>query len=405
MTEIEHKLNELNINSEENLNNEIKKNVFPQINKNETENNKNVLNDSDSKKENSNDIKDNKNVNDKLKNETTITPNNNTNEKKEHKKGRERKHSKHHSKKISRLEKKKLYSHLNIIKDSSLESFVEYILQNNIKNVIVMTGAGISTSAGIPDFRTPKSGLYDNLQQYNLPYPEAIFDIDYFRENPKPFLTLAKSLYPGRFRPTPSHYFIKLLADKGLLLRLYTQNIDTLERISGIPEDLLIEAHGSFNTAHCIGQGKTGKGNKGCNKVYTKEFVRDIIFNDEIPYCLECGGLIKPDIVFFGEDLPIKFFENLENDFKKCDLLIVIGTSLNVQPFCSIIDLVSPKVPRCLINLMEVGVLKNPHHGFDFTGEYQKFRRDAFFKGTCDDGCIKMAKLLGYEDDLKILVN
>ena len=80
-------------------------------------------------------------------------------------------------------------------------------------------------------FRSPGTGLYSNLQQYKLPYPEAVFDMDYFVINPRPFFTLAKHLYPsGRHRPNNAHYFIRLLQDKGLLLRVYTQNIDGLER-------------------------------------------------------------------------------------------------------------------------------------------------------------------------------
>lgn len=78
-------------------------------------------------------------------------------------------------------------------------------------------------AAGIPDFRSPGSGLYDNLQKYNLPYPQAIFEINFFRENPKPFFVLAKELYPGIFKPTIGHYFIRLLQEKGYLLRHYTQ--------------------------------------------------------------------------------------------------------------------------------------------------------------------------------------
>ena len=79
--------------------------------------------------------------------------------------------------------------------------------------------------------RTPGTGLYDNLQKYNLPYPEAIFDINYFTYDQQPFFALAKELYPsGYYRPNAVHYFIRLLHDKGLLLRNYTQNIDGLER-------------------------------------------------------------------------------------------------------------------------------------------------------------------------------
>lgn len=79
--------------------------------------------------------------------------------------------------------------------------------------------------------RTPGTGLYDNLQKYKIPNPMAIFDLDYFHYDPKPFFTLAKELYPsGKYKPCPPHYFAKLLHDKGLLLRMYTQNIDGLER-------------------------------------------------------------------------------------------------------------------------------------------------------------------------------
>ena len=78
--------------------------------------------------------------------------------------------------------------------------------------------------------RTPGTGLYDNLQQYKIPEPSAIFDVDYFWYDPRPFFCLAKSLYPGNYQPNYVHYFVKLLHDKGLLLRMYTQNIDGLER-------------------------------------------------------------------------------------------------------------------------------------------------------------------------------
>src|ERR1700754_5350784 len=114
------------------------------------------------------------------------------------------------------------------------------------------TGAGISTSAGIPDFRSPDTGLYANLARLNLPYAEAVFDINYFRNNPLPFYTLAHELFPGKFRPTITHAFIKLLHQKGKLHRCYTQNIDTLERMAGVPDFKIIEAHGSFASHRCI---------------------------------------------------------------------------------------------------------------------------------------------------------
>ena len=100
--------------------------------------------------------------------------------------------------------------------------------------------------------------------KYNLPYPQAIFELEYLHQNPKPFFTLAKELYPGTFKPTPSHYFVRLLEQKGLLVRHYTQNIDTLERIAGIPEDKIVEAHGTFYTNHCL----------ECKIAYSLEFVK-----------------------------------------------------------------------------------------------------------------------------------
>ncbi|XP_008051105.1 NAD-dependent protein deacetylase sirtuin-3, mitochondrial [Carlito syrichta] len=133
----------------------------------------------------------------------------------------------------------------------SLEDIAALIQARVCQRVVVMVGAGISTPSGIPDFRSPGSGLYSNLQRYDIPYPEAIFELSFFFHNPKPFFTLAKELYPGNYRPNVIHYFLRLLHDKGLLLRLYTQNIDGLERVSGIPTSKLVEAHGTFASATC----------------------------------------------------------------------------------------------------------------------------------------------------------
>ncbi|XP_073423934.1 NAD-dependent protein deacetylase sirtuin-3, mitochondrial-like isoform X2 [Dendrobates tinctorius] len=137
------------------------------------------------------------------------------------------------------------------LKPSGLPDIADLIVKRYCRKIIVMVGAGISTASGIPDFRTPGSGMYDNLKKYNIPYPEAIFDIDYFTYNPLPFFTLAKELYPGKYKPNVVHYFLRLLHEKGLLLRCYTQNIDGLERMAGIPPEKLVEAHGTFASASC----------------------------------------------------------------------------------------------------------------------------------------------------------
>ncbi|XP_050293397.1 NAD-dependent protein deacetylase sirtuin-2 isoform X1 [Anthonomus grandis grandis] len=285
-----------------------------------------------------------------------------------------------------------------VLNDVSLDGIVDYIQKNGCKNIITMAGAGISTSAGIPDFRSVGTGLYHNLQKYNLPHPQAIFELDFFNENPKPFFVLAKELYPGTFKPTLCHYFIKLLNDKGMLLRHYTQNIDTLERVAGIPEEKLVEAHGTFYTGHCL----------ACREKYTLEWMKERIFKDEIPICEKCPGVVKPDIVFFGENLPEKFHHSIDADFHKCDLLIILGSSLVVHPFAGLVDMPPSRTPRLLINREKAGhrtgimAMMGISGGLEFDKKGNS--RDVAWLGDCDDGCQLLADKLGWGDELKELL-
>ncbi|KAF9398410.1 NAD-dependent protein deacetylase sirtuin-2, partial [Mortierella sp. AD011] len=260
-----------------------------------------------------------------------------------------------------------------VLKDASLESVADFINQGKAKNIIVMSGAGISTAAGIKDFRTPGTGLYDDLKRFNLPYPQAVFDISFFK-------------------PTLTHYFLPLLAKKGLLLRSYTQNIDMLERLTGLDPDLLVESHGSFATSKCI----------ECDIMVDSDIVKKHILKSEIPYCKECRGLVKPTITFFGEELPPRFGALAMVDFKKCDLLIVLGTSLQVEPFNRLITRVPESCPRLLINRERAG--EDIYGGFDFNGKWKYPNvRDALFLGSCDEGARKLAKLCGWEDELQAM--
>ena len=160
--------------------------------------------------------------------------------------------------------------------DSGIEQIVDLIKNGSDGNVLVMAGAGLSTPSGIPDFRSPDSGIFDNLQQYKLPYPEAIFDIEYFRGNPQPFNTWSKEFLPGvNYKPSIGHYFVRLLQDKGRLLRHFTQNIDGLEVLAGVKEDEIVAAHGSFSSASCI----------YCKQPVELEIVKNAILTDETPFC------------------------------------------------------------------------------------------------------------------------
>ncbi|CAN0198838.1 unnamed protein product, partial [Ectocarpus fasciculatus] len=276
-----------------------------------------------------------------------------------------------------------------------------------------MVGAGISVSAGIPDFRTPGSGLYDNLQKYKLESPQDIFTLSYFMENPQPFYDLARAMYPSQFKPTPTHLFIRLLQDKGILRRCYTQNIDTLERVAGVLPDLLVEAHGSFGEASCT----------SCGQPYTAAYFKSSIF--EVPestsdeggadiitnqcICQEagCGGLVKPNIVFFGENLPRRYFDLRESDLREADLLVVLGTSLSVAPFSETMHLCSPHAPRLLINREVVGAQRDlswmsNDQGFKFD-RFDNYR-DVSFLGSCDDCVFQLCDMLGWRSDLLALL-
>ncbi|XP_046606279.1 NAD-dependent protein deacetylase Sirt2 [Neodiprion virginianus] len=289
----------------------------------------------------------------------------------------------------------------HMLTELSLDGIAEYIKSSGCRKIITMAGAGISTSAGIPDFRSPKSGLYHNLEKYNLPHPQAIFELDFFMENPEPFFVLAKQLMPIGFKPTPSHYFIRLLWEKGLLLRHYTQNVDTLERIAGIPGDALVEAHGTFHTGHCL----------QCKASYEFEWMKEKILADEIPGCEKCkDGIVKPDIVFFGETLPDRFHTLIDNDFKQADLLIIMGSSLVVQPFASLVDMVPPNCPRLLINKEKVGMqdrimrFLGLKQGLMFDPTDTNTGRDVAWLGECDTGCQLLADKLGWGEEMKVLI-
>ncbi|TPX59170.1 hypothetical protein PhCBS80983_g02669 [Powellomyces hirtus] len=332
-------------------------------------------------------------------------------------------------KKLTPLQAKQADPSLNIIPTPTLDAIADYIRDKEARRILVLTGAGISTSCGIPDFRSPGTGLYDNLLKYNLPYPEAIFSMSYFRRRPEAFYTLARELYPGTFAPSPCHYFIRLLQDKGLLLRNYTQNIDTLERVAGVTEEKMVEAHGSFADAKCCGRlvpTEDAKSKKvtasgessadedddgfvidpGCGKPFTQEEIKTRIFAGEIPICDGCTGLVKPNIVFFGEQLPQRFHTLITKDFASTDLVIVIGTSLQVQPFANLINMVPEKVPRLLINREIVGVHDGETmRGFDFIGDRHEYRRDALFRGDCDKGVLELAELMGWTEELEALMN
>lgn len=279
------------------------------------------------------------------------------------------------------------------------------------KNIVVLCGAGISVSCGIPDFRS-KGGIYDqiDINDYGLCTPEEIFHMEVFMDNPKPFYKFArKMLYPAQpHEPSPSHRFLKHLEDKKMLLRIYTQNIDGLEERAGISSSKVVYAHGSLNTSVCL----------KCGGKVSAELLREEVLQGNVPYCQKvtgrrkrkrnelipegedpeakvpvlCGGVLKPTITFFGEPLVDRVNRCLEADQAKADAVIVIGTSLSVAPISKVIKYLRPSIPRLLINRTVV-IPKHTdgeaivEHGLE---EHEKDHRDSYLfdavmLGFCDE--------------------
>ncbi|KAK8793203.1 hypothetical protein WA588_005142, partial [Blastocystis sp. NMH] len=235
----------------------------------------------------------------------------------------------------------------------SLTDLIEGLRSNRFHNIIVVAGAGISCASGIPDFRSA-SGLYRNLNKYPVPFltdPSTIFSFRDFADFPIPFWILAKEMFytNDQYHPTPAHFFLALLQKKGLLRRVYTQNIDGLDRSAGLTLPVLVEGHGTCSSCACI----------RCHKPYSPSIPQEAVNERRIPVCGSCGGLIKPDIVFFGEDLPDRFYSCVAEDCYQTDLVLVMGTSLQVHPMCLIPRKVPSSIPRVLINNQLVGMFRD----------------------------------------------
>lgn len=155
--------------------------------------------------------------------------------------------------------------------------------------------------------------------------------------------------------------------------------VDTLDRLAGVPDDKIVEAHGSFARQSCI----------ECKNPYPEADIKEHIAARTIPRCYDCKGLVKPEIVFFGEQLPAGFFEARSLP-AEADLCIVMGTSLTVQPFASLPSMCRDATPRILINKERVG-------GLGTSAD------DVLILGDCDEGVRKLAEACGWLHELEAL--
>ena len=248
------------------------------------------------------------------------------------------------------------------------------------KNIIFMVGAGISTSAGIPDFRSD-TGLFKQLQEkYNLSGPEEFFVLDTFLQNPMFFYEFTKLFDLSQTKPTIAHKFMNFLTQKNCVKYVFTQNIDGLEIKAKIPKEKLIFAHGNFIEGHC----------PKCKEDVDIEKINEGINKGEIYYCPKCKGPCKPKIVFYGESLPVNFFKCMY-DIQDVDLIIIMGTSLKVYPFASIPEFADPNVGIVVFNMEKVGVY-----------QYGKIdKNDWFIQGKTDENILKFLKDVKLYDEFE----
>jgi NAD-dependent deacetylase len=188
------------------------------------------------------------------------------------------------------------------------------------KCAVALTGAGISVPSGIPDFRSPGTGLWEKVD------PMEVAHIDVFHRDPRRFW----SYYRPRFGmlegklPNGAHRALAELESRGLLEAVITQNIDRLHRKAG--SQRVVEVHGTIETSSCV----------RCSASYALDQVGDLFDDEGVARCLECRGPVKPDVVLFGELLPERAMGAAYELAERADLLLCVGSSLEVHPVASL---------------------------------------------------------------------
>ena len=198
-----------------------------------------------------------------------------------------------------------------------IESLKSLILKS--ENIVVFTGAGVSTLSGIRDFRG-KDGLYKS--NWNGLSVEEILSIDFFLSDPGLFYRWAKGfIYQlEKYEPNIVHNALGRLSQKSYIKGVYTQNIDLLHQKGGVRQ--VWELHGSPAEHHCL----------SCGKTYSYDNIAPKVQADTVPCCDVCSGLVKPDIIFYGEQLNNNMLNKAYQDMAEADLALILGSSLTVQP-------------------------------------------------------------------------
>ena len=202
--------------------------------------------------------------------------------------------------------------------DREIERAAELIA--GARHMIALTGAGHSTPSGIPDFRSPNSGLWEKAN------PLLVASIWSFRLSPKTFFSWIRPMAETLLKatPNPAHYALASLEQSGHLHTIITQNIDDLHQKAG--SQRVLELHGHLREATCI---------RCYNVVPVDPLLEEFIVDGRVPHC-DCGGVLKPNVILFGEQLPIQVLNEAVKEARRCDLVLVAGSSLEVTPAADI---------------------------------------------------------------------
>ena len=200
-------------------------------------------------------------------------------------------------------------------------------------STVVLTGAGVSVPSGIPDFRTPETGLWANVD------PMEVAHVDVFERDPARFWSYYRPRFQslGDKRPNPAHEALAELERRGLIEGVVTQNIDRLHRAAGSRN--VVEVHGSIETSSCT----------RCATVFEIDEVDALFDGEGVAICVNCGGPVKPDVVLFGELLSESAMTRARDLAERAELMICVGSSLAVHPVAGLPQLTLERGGRLAI--------------------------------------------------------
>jgi NAD-dependent deacetylase len=219
--------------------------------------------------------------------------------------------------------------------DDGIEAVRRWV--DDARRVVVLTGAGISTESGIPDFRGPQGVWTKN------PQAEKLSNIHYYMSDPE----VRKAAWQSRLQhpawtaqPNAGHYALAALEKRGKLHALITQNIDELHQLAGNSPDKVIEVHGTVRKVVCMACGTTAPMQEALERVRTGE---------QDPPCRDCGGILKSATISFGQNLVPEVIERAMRSAGEADVFFAIGTSLQVYPIAGAVEVASRAVAKIVI--------------------------------------------------------